>query len=766
MSLRYHHKVVIVTGGSKGIGRGIVKAFVQNGAKVVFCARGAAGEALQEELNQSAPGSCTFVRCDVSKEEDIQRLVAATVELHGHIDCLVNNAGWHPPHKPTDDTSAEEFRDLLNLNLVSYFLASKFALPHLRQRQGNIINVSSLVGTIGQRDAAPYVATKGAITAMTKAMAVDESRHEVRVNCISPGNVMTPLWEELAGGTEDAATAIREGENAQNFVVKEAPLQGTKMQRYSTQQALEMILNGADPCESDGEDINLQVDSDSELSQLSSDEESAPQPTKRARLETDVTETAKDGTVWHEEQVGTGPHFTPPSPYSADGEPAAEARRSITSRLQSFLCFITPDMLGIIRDCTIQHAMQTEPVDWFVDIPELMAFISITIVRGIFKVPSLPDCWSKNLGSPHIVDTMSRGRFQNIMHHLRFDDRETRSERAQADRFAAISNVWGLFVTNCITSYIPGQHITIYKQLFPCKTRCCFLQYTATKPDKFGIKFWVACDLKTKYVCNILPYLGKDPTRPRGERVSESVVMRLMEPFLDKGRNVTTDNFFTSLSLAKRLLSRNSTILGTVNRIRQEIPPSTRQVHREEFTTQVFSSTGATLTAYAPKRKKTVYVLSSMHSTIETQKTTKKKPNTITLYNTTKCGVDIMDQMVREYTVRAGTRRWPVAVFYNMIDIAALNAHALYQLCTGRKERRVDFLFELARELAHCHVDMKKAQKEQLLQQQPSTPELGQRAKCQAKIKCKDNRATVRCEKCYKYTCGKCRKEQWQCQNC
>ncbi|KAM9727524.1 uncharacterized protein ACNS7B_018039 [Menidia menidia] len=107
--------------------------------------------------------------------------------------------------------------------------------------------------------------------------------------------------------------------------MKEAPLQGTKMQRYCTQQALEIILNGADPCESDGEDINLQVDSDSELSQLSSDEESAPQPTKRARLATDVTETAKDGTVWHEEQVGTGPHFTLPSPYSADGEPTAKA---------------------------------------------------------------------------------------------------------------------------------------------------------------------------------------------------------------------------------------------------------------------------------------------------------------------------------------------------------------------------------------------------------------------------------------------------------
>ncbi|CAM4671636.1 unnamed protein product [Leuciscus chuanchicus] len=284
--------------------------------------------------------------------------------------------------------------------------------------------------------------------------------------------------------------------------------------------------------------------------------------------------------------------------------------------------------------------------------------------------------------------------------HLRFDDRSTRSDRAKTDKFAAISSVWGSFVTNCITSYNPGLHITVDEQLFPSKTRCCFLQYIATKPDKFGIKFWVACDLKSKYICNVLPYLGKDPSRPSGQRLSENVVMRLMEPFLDKGRNVTTDNFFTSLSLAHKLLSRKTTILGTVNKIPREIPQSARHTDRNKFTTQVFSTTAATLTAYAPKRKKTVYILSSMHSVIQTENTTKRKPNTITLYNITKCGVDVMDQMVREYTVRTGTRCWPVAVFYNMIDMAALNAHVLYQACTGRQERRVDFLVELARELA------------------------------------------------------------------
>uniref|UniRef100_A0A8C3SH47 Uncharacterized protein n=1 Tax=Chelydra serpentina TaxID=8475 RepID=A0A8C3SH47_CHESE len=87
-----------------------------------------------------------------------------------------------PPEEQIDDVTAQHFRELLEVNLVGYFLTAKFALPYLRETRGNIINISSLVGVIGQRQAVPYVTTKGAVTAMTKAMAVDESRYGVRVN--------------------------------------------------------------------------------------------------------------------------------------------------------------------------------------------------------------------------------------------------------------------------------------------------------------------------------------------------------------------------------------------------------------------------------------------------------------------------------------------------------------------------------------------------------------------------------------------------------
>ncbi|XP_057714103.1 uncharacterized protein LOC130930276 [Corythoichthys intestinalis] len=565
------------------------------------------------------------------------------------------------------------------------------------------------------------------------------------------------------------------------------------MQRFKTQEVLELILNEVHPCESDGEEINFQIDSDGEEisfqlsseSELSSDEETDPPPRKRSKLGTEptatvnagytqgkenappATATAKDGTVWREEQLGTQLPFTPVEPYTTDGEPVEIVRRRIQSRLASFLCFINRDMLHSIQKWTVQHARQKGEPDWFMAVPELMAFIAVVILRGVAKVPSLTDCWSADLGNQVIIATMARNRFQNIMQHLRFDDMFTRSERVETDKFAAISDVWGSFVNNCVTSYNPGRHITIDEQLFPTKTRCSFLQYSATKPDEFGIKFWVACDLKSKYICNVLPYLGKDLSRPSGERLSESVAMKLMDPFLDKGRTVTTGNFFTSLSLAQQLLSRKTTILGTVNRIRREIPQSIKGTDRKEFTTQVFSTTDATLTVYAPKRKNTVYILSNMHSVVETEDTTKRKPNTLTKYNTTKCGVDLMDQMVREFSVRTGTRRWPIAVFYNMIDMAALNAYVLYQACTGRQERRVDFLVGLAKELADSHLGAKKERKEKLLRQQPPTPSPGKRAKCQVKDECKSNPATERCVDCYRYTCGSCRRDiPWQCRVC
>ncbi|HKE58423.1 MAG TPA: SDR family NAD(P)-dependent oxidoreductase [Pyrinomonadaceae bacterium] len=214
--MTYTEKVVLITGGSKGIGKGCVEVFVAAGAKVVFCARHAdEGEKLAAELNKRGPGEATFIACNVAYPEELSVLVDKVIDRHHRLDCLINNAGWHPPHKPIDDFSLQDFRDLLELNLVSIFAACKFALPHLRQSKGNIINLSSLVGAMGQLHATSYVATKGAVTAFTKALAIDEAKHGVRVNSVSPGNIYTPLWQEAIDAADDPEQCRKDGETAQ-----------------------------------------------------------------------------------------------------------------------------------------------------------------------------------------------------------------------------------------------------------------------------------------------------------------------------------------------------------------------------------------------------------------------------------------------------------------------------------------------------------------------------------------------------------------------
>lgn len=214
--MRYEGKVTIVTGGSRGIGEGCVRAFVAAGSTVVFCSNTEDdGPKLAAAMNESGPGRAVFRKADVSKVAEVEALIDYTAAEFGRIDCLINNAGWHPPHKPIDDFSAQDFRDLLELNLVSIFAACKRALPHLRKTQGNIINISSLVGSMGQLHATTYVATKGAVTAFTKALAIDEAAHDVRVNAVSPGNIWTPLWKEAVDASADPAATLNSGNEAQ-----------------------------------------------------------------------------------------------------------------------------------------------------------------------------------------------------------------------------------------------------------------------------------------------------------------------------------------------------------------------------------------------------------------------------------------------------------------------------------------------------------------------------------------------------------------------
>lgn len=216
--MRFSGRVVVVTGGSKGIGEGCCRVFCGEGAGVAILSRGReAGEALQRELNQAGPGRARYFACDVSDLEQLRQSIEGAAEEFGRIDCLINNAGWHPPATPIEKTSIQEMESLFRLNFLSTFAGCQYALPHLRKTKGTIINMSSMVAMLGQHQSSAYCSTKGAQLALTKALAVELGSEGIRVNAICPGNVDTPLMRDWAATLPDPQSALDRVSSLQVF---------------------------------------------------------------------------------------------------------------------------------------------------------------------------------------------------------------------------------------------------------------------------------------------------------------------------------------------------------------------------------------------------------------------------------------------------------------------------------------------------------------------------------------------------------------------
>jgi L-fucose dehydrogenase len=216
--MRFHNKAVVVTGGSKGIGAGCARVFCQEGGLVAILARGAeAGKALAAQLSANGPGRAIYLQCDVSRPDQLQRAIDQAAAEFGRLDCIVNNAGSHPPATSIDDTSIEDMENLLRLNYLSTFVGAKAALPYLRKTKGTIINMSSMVALLGQPESSAYCATKGAQLSLTKALAVELGHEGIRVNAILPGNVDTPLMRDWANTLPDPESALQRVSDLQVF---------------------------------------------------------------------------------------------------------------------------------------------------------------------------------------------------------------------------------------------------------------------------------------------------------------------------------------------------------------------------------------------------------------------------------------------------------------------------------------------------------------------------------------------------------------------
>jgi cyclopentanol dehydrogenase len=185
-------KVVIVTGSARGIGAATVRVFAKHDYVVIGLDVLPEGKNVTEEVIKQG-GASTFFICDVSDEKQVADCVGEVGNRYGNVDVLINNAGVVLV-KPFDQITWEEFQQTMNINLGGHFLLCKYVLPFMKkQRRGVIVNMGSVSGHVGQLDHVIYGATKGAIIAMTRALAWELAPYNIRVNSISPGSVDTPM---------------------------------------------------------------------------------------------------------------------------------------------------------------------------------------------------------------------------------------------------------------------------------------------------------------------------------------------------------------------------------------------------------------------------------------------------------------------------------------------------------------------------------------------------------------------------------------------
>ena len=199
---------------------------------------------------------------------------------------------------------------------------------------------------------------------------------------------------------------------------------------------------------------------------------------------------------------------------------------------------------------------------------------------------------------------LSRDRFNLIYRTLRFDDKTTRLERisSSGDKLEAFREIFDIVDLSFRENYSLDKYITVDERMVGFKGNCSFRIYMKGKPQRYSMKVWVAADVKTSYLLNIQPYLGK-VGGAREIKQGERVVKDLMEPYYGTCRGLTTDNFFTSIPLAIFLLNNNITLTGTMRRNNTYIPPKILDVkHRQELSSVFCYSGDLTLVSYVPKK--------------------------------------------------------------------------------------------------------------------------------------------------------------------
>ncbi|XP_025196199.1 piggyBac transposable element-derived protein 4-like [Melanaphis sacchari] len=313
------------------------------------------------------------------------------------------------------------------------------------------------------------------------------------------------------------------------------------------------------------------------------------------------------------------------------------------------------------------------------DKEEIDALLGLLYLAGFLRSRhvNLKDLWCDEGFRPeYFRSTMSEQQFYILLRALRFDDIETRNYRRTTDKLAPIRSVFDGFIKRCLECYSVGENCTIDEMLEGFRGRCSFRQYIPSKPNKYGIMIQALVDSKTYYTSNMEVYVGTQPDGPfKCDNSPSSIVKRLISTISKTGRNITMDNWYTSIPLAIDLLENHKlTIVGTIRKNKREIPKCFLDTKKREVNSIIFGyGKNIILLSYVPRKNKNVMLISTMHEKgLIDDSTVGKKPEVILYYNSIKSGVDIVDEKKEEYSVARVSCRWSLTVFFSLMNIAEL----------------------------------------------------------------------------------------------
>ncbi|XP_047460931.1 piggyBac transposable element-derived protein 4-like [Mugil cephalus] len=325
--------------------------------------------------------------------------------------------------------------------------------------------------------------------------------------------------------------------------------------------------------------------------------------------------------------------------------------RYATSRVNdiksSFQLFLPVSIEGIILQMTNLKGKRVFGDTWKeIDLVDLQAYIGLLILAGVYRSNSeaTKSLWDAESGRPIFRATMSLQQFHVLSRVVRFDNKDTRPVRWRKDKLAAIRNIWDRWVERLPLMYNPGPEVTVDERLVSFRGRCSFKVYMPSKPGKYGIKIWAACDARSSYAWNMQVYMGKHNTGKAEKKQGMRVVLDMTTGL--QGHNITCDNFFTSYALGQELLKRKLTMVGTVRKNKTELPPAILSTTGREVLSSKFAFTDThTLVSYVPKKNKNVILMSTLHKDAAVSSTEDRKPLIIHDYNKNKGGVDCLDKV-------------------------------------------------------------------------------------------------------------------------